>query len=244
MTDTKTELQGKCRLCDTWVTNGTRPPCVENDVIPSSCGLMGPVEHRFVEVPVKSETYDDLRKAQAAKQSDAVQAYRVEDLPEETKDLLLNQTIPDLPEETEDPLLNEPIPNMFESQWDKAWETVFGAKYPNGAPGWLEACPPSPCYTDMTLGRLDHSTGDFVNRVLDGTTKDTTSSLDIQVGGSHYKDAGIQPIEYIFANDLGFCEGNVIKYVTRYGKKSGVQDLKKARHYLDMLIEQLEGKAA
>lgn len=66
------------------------------------------------------------------------------------------------------------------------------------------------------------------------------SSRDVQIGGDHYKDQGIQPIDYIFANKLGFCEGNVIKYVTRYQKKNGVQDLKKARHYLDMLIEELE----
>lgn len=77
----------------------------------------------------------------------------------------------------------------------------------------------------------------------EGLTPIGGSALDVQVGGSHYKDAGIQPIEYIFANKLGFCEGNVVKYVTRYGSKNGVQDLKKARHYLDMLIEKLEKTA-
>jgi hypothetical protein len=66
------------------------------------------------------------------------------------------------------------------------------------------------------------------------------SALDKQVGGSHYRDKGIQPIIYIHANDLGFCEGNVVKYVTRWRDKNGVADLKKAIHYLELLIE-LEG---
>lgn len=63
------------------------------------------------------------------------------------------------------------------------------------------------------------------------------SALDVQVGGSHYKDMKIQPIEYIVANGLGFLDGNVIKYVTRFRAKGGIQDLEKARHYIDLLIE-------
>ncbi len=64
-----------------------------------------------------------------------------------------------------------------------------------------------------------------------------TSALNKQVGGSHYRDKGIQPIIYIHANDLGFCEGNVVKYVTRWRDKNGVADLRKALHYLELLIE-------
>lgn len=62
-------------------------------------------------------------------------------------------------------------------------------------------------------------------------------SLNIQVGGNHYKQVKIQPIEYILANEIPFIEGNVIKYVSRWKDKGGVEDLKKARHYLDILIE-------
>lgn len=58
-----------------------------------------------------------------------------------------------------------------------------------------------------------------------------------QVGGSHYKDKAVQPWDYIVSNGLGYLEGNVIKYVSRYKEKNGVQDLEKARHYLDKLIE-------
>ena len=68
------------------------------------------------------------------------------------------------------------------------------------------------------------------------------SALKEQIGGDHYKTA-IQPIEYILANDLGFCEGNVIKYVTRYQNKNGIEDLKKAQHYLQFLIEKHESNS-
>ena len=63
------------------------------------------------------------------------------------------------------------------------------------------------------------------------------SAFDTQVGGSHYKNMAIQPLEYIVKNNLNFVEGNVIKYVTRHRFKNGLEDLKKARHYIDMLIE-------
>ena len=65
----------------------------------------------------------------------------------------------------------------------------------------------------------------------------TTSAFDKQESGTHYKDKGIQPIVYIHANNLGFCEGNVVKYVTRWRDKGGEADLRKAIHYLELLIE-------
>lgn len=58
-----------------------------------------------------------------------------------------------------------------------------------------------------------------------------------QEGGSHYRDLPAQPIDFILTNGLGFCEGNVVKYVCRWRVKGGVEDLRKARHYLDLLIE-------
>lgn len=67
-------------------------------------------------------------------------------------------------------------------------------------------------------------------------------ALDIQVGGDHYKSLAIQPVEYIHANGIGYFEGNVIKYVTRWRAKNGIKDLEKAKHYIDLLIE-LEGGA-
>lgn len=67
-----------------------------------------------------------------------------------------------------------------------------------------------------------------------------TDALKTQVGGDHYKDLKIQPVEYIHANGLGYFEGNVVKYITRWREKDGVKDLEKIKHYVDLLIE-LEG---
>lgn len=63
------------------------------------------------------------------------------------------------------------------------------------------------------------------------------SANETQVGGDHYKSKAIQPWDYIVANDIGYLEGCVIKYVSRWKEKGGVVDLNKARHYLDKLIE-------
>ncbi len=68
-------------------------------------------------------------------------------------------------------------------------------------------------------------------------TKVSPGAQATQVGGSHYSSLAFQPFAYIQANNLGFAEGNVVKYVTRWKAKGGVEDLKKARHYLDLLIE-------
>jgi hypothetical protein len=60
---------------------------------------------------------------------------------------------------------------------------------------------------------------------------------DYQVGGNHYKDNVIQTWDYIYNNKIGYLEGCVIKYVSRWKKKGGVDDLRKAKHYLEKLIE-------
>lgn len=87
---------------------------------------------------------------------------------------------------------------------------------------------------NVTASGADHWTCDDCAHLF---TAVRGSALDVQTGGDHYKSQAIQPIEYIHANGLGFCEGNVIKYVTRFRNKNGIEDLKKARHYLDLLIE-------
>lgn len=62
-----------------------------------------------------------------------------------------------------------------------------------------------------------------------------------QVGGDHYKNMVIQPVEFINRNRIGYIEGSVIKYVCRHRSKNGRQDLEKAKHFLDLLIEQEYG---
>lgn len=122
-------------------------------------------------------------------------------------------------------------------------------------------CEPSetvpPCYLNFRnpigrYGELLHQTRCEECRVAKacergtGRAKDAEAPVDddylpkafgAQVGGSHYKDLAIQPVEYIHRNGIGFCEGSVVKYVTRWRAKGGVEDLKKARHFLDLLID-------
>ena len=57
-----------------------------------------------------------------------------------------------------------------------------------------------------------------------------------QIGGNHYKDFKIQPTEFIHANSIPFIEGNIIKYTLRHKHKNGLEDLLKAKHYIDLLI--------
>jgi len=64
-----------------------------------------------------------------------------------------------------------------------------------------------------------------------------SNPYDTQVGGNHYKDMKIQPSEFINKNELQFAEGNAIKYICRHGSKGQKQDLEKAKHYIDMIIE-------
>mgnify|MGYP003640959854 FL=1 len=61
-----------------------------------------------------------------------------------------------------------------------------------------------------------------------------------QIGGTHYFDMKIEPLGYIDANNLGFAEGNIIKYVSRYKTKNGLEDLRKAKFYINHLIKNYE----
>lgn len=68
-------------------------------------------------------------------------------------------------------------------------------------------------------------------------------ALAEQPGGTHYKQMVIQPVEFVYANDLSYMQGNVIKYICRYADKNGVEDLRKARHYIDLLIQMEYGES-
>lgn len=59
----------------------------------------------------------------------------------------------------------------------------------------------------------------------------------------HYKAFTIEPLQYIEANGLGFSEGNIVKYVSRWRHKDGLDDLKKAKFYIERLIELAESEA-
>ena len=62
-------------------------------------------------------------------------------------------------------------------------------------------------------------------------------ATDVQIGGSHYKDMTMQPIELIAALRCSFIQGCIIKYISRYKNKNGAQDIKKCVHYAQLAIE-------
>ena len=74
------------------------------------------------------------------------------------------------------------------------------------------------------------------------TNKDIFKDIfpqDRQIGGSHYKDFVIQPYEFISKNDLSFFQGNVVKYVCRYQRKGGAEDIKKIIHYCQLELKKM-----
>ena len=83
-----------------------------------------------------------------------------------------------------------------------------------------------------------HTLNDIIRETLDENKSTPPVANDRQEGGTHYKQLTIQPWDYIVSNNLGYLEGNVVKYVTRWQSKgNGIEDLKKAKHYLDKLLE-------
>ena len=74
---------------------------------------------------------------------------------------------------------------------------------------------------------------DLINKEKFSKTKAT----DNQVGGNHYKDCVIQPVEYIIKNKLDFLEGNVVKYITRHKTKGQEEDIRKVIHYCELILQ-------
>lgn len=72
----------------------------------------------------------------------------------------------------------------------------------------------------------------------------SSNPLKIQIGGSHYTSLAIQPVRYIFENGLPFIEGNIVKYISRWRDKGGIEDLQKVKHYVELLIQFEQEKAA
>ena len=93
-------------------------------------------------------------------------------------------------------------------------------------------------YSDIDNGSIYvREMNDFFDKFIESAEPQKNNPLQSQVGGTHYKDLKIQPIEFIHANNIPFCEANAIKYLCRWRQKNGRQDLEKARHYIDLLIK-------
>ena len=83
--------------------------------------------------------------------------------------------------------------------------------------------------SDVLLPKNDED--DFTCCLGEGIESKPYNPLVAQEGGGHYKNRGIQPLEYTMKNNLSFCEGNVVKYISRYKSKNGIEDLAKVIHY-------------
>ena len=99
---------------------------------------------------------------------------------------------------------------------------------------------PEPVYlvkVEGYTGVHDNGTFKFRNKHLKLVDQSVEQEVKVynplvaQEGGGHYKDRGIQPLEYTMKNNLSFCEGNVVKYISRYKSKNGIEDLAKVIHY-------------
>lgn len=78
---------------------------------------------------------------------------------------------------------------------------------------------------------------EWLKEVAEAENMRLTNALENQVGGTHYTGMTIQPAEFIVYNEIGFLEGNVIKYICRHQNKNGAEDIKKAIHYCELLLQ-------
>ena len=93
-------------------------------------------------------------------------------------------------------------------------------------------------YCRTSARSISRNIPDFLrDEALFNEVAPTPTASDFQVGGGHYKDMAIQPIDYILKNEMGYLEGNVVKYISRHTSKNGIEDIKKAIHYCQLIIE-------
>lgn len=122
----------------------------------------------------------------------------------------------------------------------KAWEDsgenlIIQHSSVNGA--WLDV--ETPLFFKEMIYRIKPGQLKDSEKINDTAYLDvhSLSALSTQVGGSHYKEMKIQPIEFCYLNKIPVIESSIIRYVCRHKNKNGLQDLEKARHFLDILIE-------
>jgi len=75
------------------------------------------------------------------------------------------------------------------------------------------------------------------NKTHDEMIRQSVKGRGRQVGGNHYRDFKIMPIEYISKNKLDFLEGNIVKYISRHRNKNGAEDIRKIIHYAELILE-------
>lgn len=92
--------------------------------------------------------------------------------------------------------------------------------------------------SELTFAEYEKNKRKSIN---DATPEEWNRAAAKQIGGTHY-DLTIQPIDYIMKNGLGYCEGNVVKYITRHQDKGGPQDIHKAIHYCQFILRDVYGE--
>lgn len=92
-------------------------------------------------------------------------------------------------------------------------------------------------YGKIKMKRHEFDLPDIAKQARGYPTLDKLTPLEVQAGGDHYKKMAIQPVEYITKNNLTFTEGLVIKYVSRHRVKNGAEDIKKAIHTLQLILQ-------
>lgn len=124
---------------------------------------------------------------------------------------------------------------FFTEFWDdRAFQVVKneGIFIVEGDNLWLPACASSSSESEVKVKPI----------FLPEEPRTPTSALDIQEGGQHYKKYAIQPIEFVVRNNIPVLEANALKYVVRHADKNGMEDLRKARHYLELMAEMYYGE--
>jgi len=96
--------------------------------------------------------------------------------------------------------------------------------------------------SDFELVESEYTNQEMIDRIekaksINGFVEEKLSASETQVAGNHYSKLKIQPMEYCLQNDLNYGQSNAIKYITRYKDKNGIEDLKKAIHCIELLIE-------
>ena len=141
--------------------------------------------------------------------------------PEEVKERFEAHLIKRYGADWETMKIKEQHPDATSNKNDGLWRVVI-SKFEDG-------------WGVYNINGLLYYKGIWVERIKEKPNINKPSK--IQIGGSHYSDMTIQPIEFIHKNGLSFIQGNIIKYVCRYKSKGGIEDLQKAKHYIDLLIE-------
>ena len=102
---------------------------------------------------------------------------------------------------------------------------------------WQRPCPEKGSNENPELRNAEVGVSEMRPLVQRDKEESSVSALDRQEGGTHYKGYKIQPVEFAMANGLNLCQANIVKYTLRHSDKGGLEDLRKARHYLELLAE-------